>query len=142
MTRTLPIVLISTLAVGGGFTLAVNFLLGGTVEEAPARITNASRSVSAYPPEAGNPRLWRTESRTGSRKRREAGNSRRRTRKPRSAAPASPAQSTTGAPAPGNPLSETASPASSSAPARPAPAKPKPSKPQPSRSGGNFYSTG
>ena len=154
MTRTLPIVLASTLAVGGGFTLAVNLLLGGTVREASPRVAPPNQPTSSidepadgessYPPEAGNPRLWRSPESTDRRDRRgrrknEDRSTRRRTS---GAAPGATPQPAASAPDPT--VSNQGSSPSPSTPAAPSPARsePAPAKPQPKRGGEDFYSTG
>jgi hypothetical protein len=151
MTRTLPIVLASTLALGGGFTLTVNLLLGGTVREAPLRVAPASQAApsygdrrtdaSAYPPEAGNPRLWRRSESPDRRdgRRRRTGDARRSSGATTNrAVPAATAQPAPDSTAP----TEGASPASPGAPARPAPARSEPAPAKPKRGGEDFYSTG
>jgi hypothetical protein len=164
MTRTLPIVLLSTLVIGAGYTLAINQLLGGSVETAPVRVLSAEQVSEraglpgaadhreGFPKMAGSPRLWRhteTEGRRKATRRRSA--RRNASSNHKSRVRSAPKPSTTPRPSSSAPsgAAQTVSPqVRSPVISRPAPSKPRPApspKPKPNRgssNGGNFYSTG
>ena len=142
--RTLPIVLVATLALGAGFTFAINALLGGSVEEAPLRAPAFDRAAGdgaglveradrfrteAYPKEAGKPRLWRSEENQKSRSERRSG-------------AGSETQTETPAVPPETPSPPAANPPANAPSSTPPAPSPQP-RSSPSPGGGeDFYSTG